>query len=116
MFYENSNLSIQSDFPIRTIDQGHGDLDLIIPLDSRVVNLFLPDLPSYIKERLQFTEVSSIMFRFNTDPGNNLTTIHLLRSIDMSTPLVNFILDYSSLTFQIRDCESYIDFLVSENK
>ena len=113
MNYSNSNLNIQSDFTIRTIDQANNDLDLIIPLDNRVVNLSIkPYYPNYPKT-FQFTEVSSIIIRYNTSPANNICTIHLLRSIDMTTALVNFELSYKGLSFQIINNLAHVDFIIS---
>lgn len=113
MNYSNSNLNIQSDFLIRTIDQGNNDLDLIIPLDNRVVNLSIkPCSPSY-PETFQFTQVSSIIIRYNTSPNNNVCSIHLLRSIDMTTALVNFDLSYKGLNFQIIKELAHVDFIIS---
>lgn len=110
MIYEKSNLKVISAFEIRQLKHPDQDVDLIIPIGNRVVNLNLPKLPSYLLGRLQFTNVSSFIIRHNTSPNNNEATIHLMRSIDMSTALVNFTVNYKSLEFHIKDSAYWIDF------
>lgn len=114
MNYKNSNLIIQSDFEIRELKHPANDIDLIIPIDNRVLNLIIPKLPPFMKGRLQFTQVSAIMVRFNTDESYNQATIHLMRNIDMATSLVNFIIDYKGLSLNIRDREGYIELKLME--
>lgn len=110
MIYENSKLKVISSFEIRELTHPKGDIDLIIPIGNRVMNLNLPGLPAYFLGRLQFTNVSSLIIRYNTSPGNNEATIHLMRSIDMTTALVNFTINYKSLEFHILDSAYWVDF------
>ncbi len=113
MIYSNSNLNIESDFPIRTIDQGNNDLDLIIPLDNRVLNLSIKTTDPKFPQTFQFTQVSSIIIRYNTNPMNNTCTIHFLRDLDMITALVNFELSYKDLYFRIIKELAHVDFIIS---
>lgn len=110
MLYTDGNYKLKSDFKIRTINHEKDDIDLIIPIENRVVNLNIPDLSPYILGRLQFTEVSSIMFRYNKDPNNNISTIHIMRSIDMNSALVNFEVSYKDLLFEIKNTMGSVEF------
>ena len=94
--YVNGKFSIYSDFEIRKLREDNGDIDLLIPLDLRTLNLYIENMPTFLSDRLQFNSVRNIILRFNTGDDNNLCTIHLLDSVDILSSIVNFTLDYSN--------------------
>lgn len=108
MVFKLSDFNIDSDFPILSLAKEEGSLDLHMDLDDRVVNLYMDGLPAYIKSRLQFTRVSRILIRLDSPPSK-LATIHLLRSIDMATPLFNFVLDLDGLELKIKNKEGFVE-------
>lgn len=114
MEYFNNNLKIKSDFDIKSLDKFEEDIDLIISLDSRVVNLILEDLPDYIINRFQLTEVKSILIRHSVNTENNTLTVHFLRVIDLNSSLMNFSLDYTNFEIIIKDNEYSVDFIVQK--
>lgn len=93
--YRKGNLLIESDFEVRTIMEDEMDIDLFIPMDHRTLNLNIKDLPSFMDNRIQLNEVRSIIVRFSMEEDNDYCTIHFLRSIDLQSATVNFIMDYS---------------------
>lgn len=99
--YENGEFVLYSDFEIRTLREDGNDVDLFIPLDLRVLNLSLDKMPSYIDDRFQFNEVRSIIIRISMDEGNNYCTIHLLRSVDLLSAIMNFSMDYKNSIIKI---------------
>lgn len=116
MEYFKNNLKIKSDFDIKSLDKFEEDIDLIISLDSRVVNLILEDLPDYIINRFQLTEVKSILIRHSVNTENNTLTVHFLRVIDLNSSLMNFSLDYTSFEIIIKDNEYSVDFIVQRRR
>ena len=104
--YDKNNLLIYSDFEIRTLREMDDDIDLIVPIGQRVLNLYIEGMPEYLSDRFQFTEVKNIMVRHSLDSNNTYSTIHLLRSIDMNSALVNFTIDYGEKAIRIKDNES----------
>ncbi|MTI65780.1 MAG: hypothetical protein FH753_04180 [Firmicutes bacterium] len=116
MIYEKSNLTIYSDFEIRTVREENKDIDILIPIENRTVNMNLDDLPEYIDSRIQFPLVKNIIIRYNTTNDNNTCTIHLLRSIDLQSSMVNLVIDYTKHHLEIRDKSFYIDFRLKKNK
>ncbi len=116
MEYFKNNLKIKSDFDIKSLDKFEEDIDLIISLDSRVVNLILEDLPDYIINRFQLTEVKSILIRHSINTENNTLTVHFLRVIDLNSSLMNFSLDYTNFEIIIKDNEYSVDFIVQRRR
>lgn len=116
MKYEKSGLIIESDMDIRTIREEGEDIDIIIPLNNRTVNLYLDDMPYYLKSRLQFSMIKNIIFRFCTLEENTLCTIHFLRSIDLHSSAVNFEVDYSKYYFEIKDEEYLVEICVKKKE
>lgn len=107
--YENGKFVLYSDFEIRKIREEDTDIDLLIPLDLRVLNLQVEGMPKDIDGRFQFSEVRNIIIRFTTDKDNNYCTIHLLKSIDLHSAIVNFSLDYSNRSVEIRKSDFSVD-------
>jgi len=107
--YENGEFILYSDFEIRTIREESGDIDLLIPLDLRVLNLHIEDMPTYIGDRFQFSEVRNIIIRFTKDEYNNYCTIHLLKNIDLHSAIMNFTLDYKGHKIEIKRKEYSVE-------
>lgn len=110
--YENSKLIIYSDFEIRTLREENKDIDLLIPIDLSVLNLHIDNMPNHISDRFQLTEVRSILVRFTTDFENNICTIHFLKSIDISSAMLNFTVDYKDHFIRIVKSEYCIDMII----
>ncbi len=112
--YENGEFVLYSDFEIRTLREDGNDVDLFIPLDLRVLNLSLDKMPSYIDDRFQFNEVRSIIIRISMDEGNNYCTIHLLRSVDLLSAIMNFSMDYKNTIIKILRNDYSVDMEISK--
>ena len=113
MVFNPNDYNIYSDFPILSVAKEGGSLDLHMDLDDRVVNLCMDSLPSYIRSRFQFTRVSRVLIRLDSPPSK-LAPIHLLRSIDMATPLFNFVLDLEGLALRIQSKEGFVEMYISQ--
>ena len=109
MIYEKSNLKIDSDFEVREIQKEEDNLDLIIPIENRCVNLNLHNIPKYIKSRVQFPSVKSILIRFCILKDNNICTVHFLSDSDVHSTMANFEFDYSETYIKIKDKEIFVD-------
>lgn len=116
MRYEKSGLIIVSDIDMRTIREEGEDIDIIIPLNNRTVNLYLDDIPNYMESRLQFSMIKNMILRFCTIEENTLCTIHLLRSIDLHSSVVNFEVDYSNHYFEIKIKEYLVEIYVKKKE
>ncbi|NMB08071.1 MAG: hypothetical protein GX981_06775 [Tissierellia bacterium] len=103
--YEKGNLIIKSDFEIRILREEGNDIDLFIPLNYRTLNLYLQDLPDYMDNRIQFTEIKNIIIRFSTEKENDYCTIHLLRNIDLHSAVANFIINYKDHLIVLKNRE-----------
>lgn len=114
--YNNNGLNIYSDFEIRTLREMDQDMDLLIPIDLRVLNLYIDEMPEFISNRFQFTEVKNIIIRHTMDKGNTYCTIHLLRSIDMNSALVNFTVNYEDREIKIVDREYSVDMYIKDTE
>ncbi len=112
MIYEKNNLKINSDFEIRILREENDDIDILIPIDKRTINLYMNNLPQYVKSRFQFPAVKTIIIRSCKLKENNICTIHFLRNIDLHSSMVNFELDYNNKIIIISKKEGYVDFRV----
>lgn len=70
------------------------DIDLIVPLENRTLNLYIEDMPPYIDNRIQLLDIRNVLIRFTTLEDNNYSTIHFLRSIDLKSATMNFVFNY----------------------
>lgn|SRR5699024_5485881 len=113
--YEKSNLVLHSDFEIRTLRQEGKDIDVLIPLDLRVLNLHIDNMPEYISDRFQFTEVRNILIRFTTDKDKNICTIHFLKSIDLQSALVNFTMNYKEHNIKIMKAHYSVEMYIEKD-
>lgn len=107
--YKKGNLLIVSDFEIRTLMEDGPDVDLFISTDFRTLNLHIKGLPDYIDDRVQFTEVRNIIIRFSTNEDDNYCTIHLLRSIDLQSATVNFVMNYKEHYIKLEGKEYSVE-------
>ena len=114
MIYNKDNICIKSDFNIRTIREEDNDIDIIIPINNRTLNLYIKDMPSYISSRFQFQMIKNIIIRFNKSENNNICTVHLLRNIDLQSAVMNFEMDYNEKIIYIEDKEYYIDMKIGD--
>lgn len=114
--YDKNNLLIYSNFEIRILREMGNDIDLIIPIGQRVLNLYIDGMPEYLSNRFQFTEVKNIIFRHSLDSSNTNSTIHLLRSIDMNSALINFTINYKGKSIRITDKEYSVDMFIESKK
>lgn len=103
--YRKGNLLILSDFEIRPFVEEGPDIDLIVPLDNRTLNLYIEGMPGYIDERLQLLEVRNILIRFSIEENNSLCTVHFLRNIDLKSAIMNFVFNYENHNIYIRNNE-----------
>jgi len=116
MTYEKSNLNITSDFEVKEIRKDEVNIDLIIPMEQRCVNLYFGDLPIYIKSRIQFPSVKSILVRFCSNEDNNICTMHFLSDSGIYSSMANFEMDYSEIYIEIKDEEFCVDIKIIKKK
>jgi len=112
MIFERGNFYLESDFLVRIIREADDDLDIIIPVEDRTLNLYLKDSPDYLKSRIQFPLVKNIIIRFCILAESNTCTVHLLRNIDIHSSIVNFELDYSKNFIEVKREEYLTDFRI----
>ncbi|NLY66359.1 MAG: hypothetical protein GX069_02235 [Tissierellia bacterium] len=105
MEYKKGRLKIQSDFEIRPFMEDGPDIDLIIPLEYRTLNLYIDGMPDYFNSRIQLLGVKNILIRFSTLEDNTLCTIHFLRNIDLQSAVMNFIFDYKEHFIKLKEQE-----------
>ena len=116
MIYKNSNLKIISDFKIKEIQKHKYNVDLIIEVEYRCINLYFDNLPNYIKSRVQFPSVKSIFIRFCIVEDNNICTVHFLSDSRIYSTIANFEIDYSQIYMEIRDKEFSVDIKIMTTK
>ncbi|NLC03497.1 MAG: hypothetical protein GX787_04355 [Tissierellia bacterium] len=97
----NAEFILNSDFEIRVVREDKDDIDLLIPLDLRTLNLCIDQMPSFIDNRFQFNEVRNIILRIAKVDQNNLCTIHLLNSVDIHSAIMNFTMNYKEHSIDI---------------
>jgi hypothetical protein len=111
--FNDYNLKVFSDFPIKTLKENEAEMDIIIPIDKRTVNLYIKDMPKLISSRIQYVDINSIMIRICKDLANNIGTVHFLIDSGVHSTICNFELDYSNCQLNILHKEFYIDFLIN---
>ena len=109
MIYEKSNLKIASDFKVTEIQKDEYNIDLIIKVEDRCINLHFHSFPKYIKSRVQFPSVKSILIRFCTMEDNNICTIHFLGDSGIHSTIANFEIDYNETYIELKDKEFSVD-------
>ncbi len=114
MVYEKNNLKIISDFEVKEIQKDKNNVDLLIPLEYRCVNLYINNLPKFINSRMQFPVVKSILIRLCTTDDNNICTIHFLSDSGVYSTMANFEMDYNETYIEIRNKEFYVNIKMHE--
>lgn len=109
MIYEKSNMKIVSDFEIKEIQKDEDNVDLIIPVEHRCVNLYFDSIPKYINSRVQFPSVKSILIRFCTIEGNNICTVHFLSDSGIHSTMANFEVDYSETYVEVINKTFFVE-------
>ncbi|MBU3093055.1 hypothetical protein KPL35_13345 [Clostridium sp. CF011] len=109
MIYEKSNLKIIGDFAVKEIQKDEYNVDLIIEVEYRCVNLYFENLPKYIKSRIQFPSVKSIFIRFCNIEDNNICTVHFLSDSGIYSTMANFEIDYSEIYIEVTDKEFFVE-------
>jgi hypothetical protein len=109
MIYEKNKLKIDSDFKVRQIQKDEYNIDLIIPLEYRCVNLYFTDFPKCINSRVQFPSVKSILIRFCIIEDNSICTIHFLSDSGVHSTISNFEMDYSETYIEVKDRQFFVD-------
>lgn len=107
--YKKNYLNLSSDFQINILRSLGEDEDLMLNLDSRVVNLVFQGLRDFPVERFQLTEVKNILIRHSLDESISLGTLHFLRVIDLNSSLLNFSLDLRDFDITIKDEFGYVE-------
>ncbi|MCT4617995.1 MAG: hypothetical protein N4A62_01185 [Marinisporobacter sp.] len=108
MIYNNENFYIEHDFEVRIIREEENDVDLLIPIENRTLNVYIEEGIG-LHSRMQFSAVKGILFRFSTLESSHICTIHLLRNIDIHSSIVNFEIDYKDHFIEVKDQEYFID-------
>ena len=116
MIYKKSNFKIISDFKVKEIQKDKYNVDLIIEVGYRCVNLYFDNLPNYIKSRIQFPSVKSIFIRFCIIEDNNICTVHFLNDSGIHSTMANFEIDYSQIYMEVRDKEFSVDIKIMATK
>lgn len=99
--YTNNEFDLKSDFEIRTVREEDSDIDLLIPLELRTLNLYIDKMPNFLVDRFQFTEIRNIMIRITKYSDTSLCTIHLLKSVDIHSAIMNFTMDFENHIIEI---------------
>ncbi len=115
MDLKNYGFIYESDFSLRVLREDDEDIDVIIPLDNKTLNFYFYDMPTYLGDRIQCSMIKNIVIRLSKLKYNSLCTVHLLRSIDLLSSVVNFEVDYSKKRFVIEDFEYYVSFKILDN-
>ena len=114
MVYEKSNLKIISDFEVKEVQKDKYNIDLLISMEYRCVNLYINNLPKYINSRIQFATVKSILIRLCTIEDNNICTIHFLSDSGIYSTMANFEMDYNETYIEIKNKEFFVDIKMHE--
>lgn len=114
MIYNSYGLYIECDFEIRIVREDDTDADLLIPIKGRPLNVFLSNMPCYIKDKFQFPSVYGILIRIAKADDNNIATVHILKNIDLLASIMNFEIDYKDMVFSIFDTAFSCEWMIEE--
>lgn len=112
--YNNYGLTLTSSFPIKAFKENSKEIDLIINLNNRTVNLNLPSI-KYLQSRMQFNGIENILIRIRKDE-NSIGTIHFLKENAIHSTLCNFEIDYKDLNVVVEFKEFFVDMNFSYDK
>ena len=102
--FTNKKFDLFSDFEIRVVREDDSDIDLLVPLDSRTLNILIDKMPDFLDSRFQFTKVRNVVIRLTKDGADNCCTIHLLDSVDIHSAIMNFTMNYEDhCIYIVRD-------------
>lgn len=113
MEYKDNGLCIKSDYEIKTVKEWEYDVDLLIPLEDRCLNLYLDDMPQYVLSRMQLPSVRGVLIRYCKSEENNICTIHFLKDSGIHSTMLNFEIDYSKHFIDIIDKEYFVEMKIS---
>ena len=108
MIYEKNDFIIKSDFEVKEIQKEKYNIDLIIDVEYRCVNMYFNNFTKLINSRVQFPSVKSILIRFCTIKGNNICTIHFLSDSGIHSSMANFEIDYSETYFEVLKKDFFV--------
>lgn len=108
--------NFESDFNVRVLREDDIDIDLIIPLDNKALDLYFDGMPNYVGKRIQCPMIKNIIIRLSKLEDNSLCTIHFLRSIDLHSSVINFEIDYRHIKLKIKDLEYSATLKILKNK
>ncbi|WP_066505417.1 hypothetical protein [Abyssisolibacter fermentans] len=106
--FEISNFKMMSDFDIRILREENDDVDIIVAIGDRVVNLIFNDIIEGLGSRIQFVDIKNIIVRFNKSKNLNICTIHMLKKIDLFSAVANFEIDYSKYCICVEAKEGFV--------
>lgn len=109
--FNNYNLNLISDFPVKIFKDREEDLDLIIPIENRTVNLCVDNMPQVIASRIQYSNVNSLMIRISKEESNNIGTVHFLSDEGAHSTMSNFEIDYGKWHIKVLLKEYSVDML-----
>ncbi|MFI3209512.1 MAG: hypothetical protein R3Y64_00435 [Peptostreptococcaceae bacterium] len=98
------NLNLDTNLDIRVIRNDEFDIDLFIDLKYRTVDLNVKNC--IIKDRIQFISVRALLIRLNKN--NYISTIHIMKDIDINSAICNFEIDYEKRILFIDEIENKI--------
>lgn len=112
--YKNNYLKLKSDLEIVELNNDGIDSDIIISLKGKVLNIEIDNMPEFLLNRIQLTEVKSILIRFSLKKDYKSGMIHFLRVIDLNTPLMNIEVDFSKVEIIIKDEEFNVNMKINQ--
>lgn len=112
--YKNNYLKLKSDLEIVELNNDGIDSDIIISLKGKVLNIEIDNMPGFLLNRIQLTEVKSILIRFSLKKDYKSGMIHCLRVIDLNTPLMNIEVDLSKVEIIIKDEEFNVNMKINQ--
>ncbi|MCY6485101.1 hypothetical protein OW763_12200 [Clostridium aestuarii] len=113
MIYENGQFCIVSDFNMKEIKKDRYNIDILIHLEGRCINVYLDNSPKCLNSRLQFPLVTSVLIRFCILEDNNIGTIHFLSGSDLYSTIANFEIDYNDHFIQLKNREYFAEMKIS---
>lgn len=113
--FKEYNLNLISDFPIKVFKERDEDLDLIIPVDMRTINLCIDNMPEFVTSRIQYNNINSIIIRLCKDLNNNIGTIHFLADEGIHSTISNLEIDYSKVNLKVLFKDYYIEFIINKS-
>lgn len=112
MDFRQYGFNLISDFDVRVLREDEIDIDIIIPLDFKTLDLQFDNMPNYIGNRIQCSMIKNVVIRLSKLEDNTLCTIHFLRNIDLHSSVLNFEIDYKCKKVYIEDMEYSVAFKI----